>query len=312
MTAKPRLGDVTICAADCLNPGLAARALACSALECEFADSILFTDAEVDGPFRRIPIPALGSREDYSRFVLRDLHRHVETPFALIVQWDGYVIDGGAWSDRFLDYDYIGAKWPWHESMRVGNGGFSLRSRRLLQIAAELPDPTETLNEDEIICRFYRTMLEHEYRILFATEEIADQFSREHRGEDFPTFGFHGAFNMWRLVPEEELEDLITRLDDRSIRDDASVLCALACWTHKRFKPFAILYRRWRETMTVGEVRRLVEPFFGEGGATPAFLKAGEAIIKGRPTAKMRLGQMTSWARRLRTPLAALRGTPRP
>jgi hypothetical protein len=174
---KVDLKDVTICAADCLNPGLAGRALARSAQECTFSDSILFTDRNADGPFRQVGIAPLRSRAEYSRFVLRELHRHVDTPFTLIVQWDGYVLNGSSWSPAFFNCDYIGAKWPWHPTLRVGNGGFSLRSKRLLKIAAGLPDAAHELNEDELICRAYRPALEKEHGIVFAPEAIADQFA---------------------------------------------------------------------------------------------------------------------------------------
>jgi hypothetical protein len=50
-----------------------------------------------------------------------------------------------------------------------GNGGFSLRSRRLLQA---LQDPRIALSvvEDETICRTFRPLLERDYGIRFAGE----------------------------------------------------------------------------------------------------------------------------------------------
>ena len=60
-----------------------------------------------------------------------------------------------AWDAAFLDCDYLGAKWFWHnDGMRVGNGGFSLRSRRLL---LALQDPRIDLveAEDTAICRMF-------------------------------------------------------------------------------------------------------------------------------------------------------------
>ena len=55
----------------------------------------------------------------------------------LLIQWDGYVVNPEAWDPAFLGCDYLGAKWYWHDDgMRVGNGGFSLRSRRLLDALA--------------------------------------------------------------------------------------------------------------------------------------------------------------------------------
>ena len=40
---------------------------------------------------------------------------------------------------RFFDYDYIGAPWPNNFVNRVGNGGFSLRSKKFLELTAKIP-----------------------------------------------------------------------------------------------------------------------------------------------------------------------------
>ncbi|MGZ5147458.1 MAG: DUF5672 family protein, partial [Burkholderiales bacterium] len=148
----------------------------------------------------RTLIEVLNSRNDYSNFMLRQLPKHINTSYALIVQWDGYVVDASAWKPEFRDYDYIGARWTWFDDgMTVGNGGFSLRSQKLLRA---LRDPRFSIvpgvNEDELICRDYRRTLEREHGIRFAPESVADLFSYERTSPAGPTFGFHGLFNMWR------------------------------------------------------------------------------------------------------------------
>jgi hypothetical protein len=45
----------------------------------------------------------LRSRVDYSQFILRQLPEPVDTPYLLIVQWDGHVIDTDAWTSAFRD-----------------------------------------------------------------------------------------------------------------------------------------------------------------------------------------------------------------
>ena len=66
--------------------------------------------------------------------MLQELHDHISTAHALCIQWDGYVLNAQAWDASFLDYDYIGSVWPqFGDGHRVGNGGFSLRSKRLLE-----------------------------------------------------------------------------------------------------------------------------------------------------------------------------------
>ena len=79
-----------------------------------------------------VTIAPLASREAYSQFVLKSLRRPSSRRRTCCSS------NGTAtWSiptrgTRFLDCDYIGAKWFWHDDgLRVGNGGFSLRSRQL-------------------------------------------------------------------------------------------------------------------------------------------------------------------------------------
>ena len=249
MTA-PRLAldDITICAADCLNPGLAADALTRSQRHCRFADAILFTSATVHGDFRTMAIPPLVSRQAYSSFVLHRLADFISTEFVLVVQWDGYVVEPTAWSGEFLDHDYIGAPWPWHDHHRVGNGGFSLRSRRLLQALAEIPDDCE-IAEDEAICRHWRPALERR-GINFAPERLAARFSYERGRPNEPSFGFHGMFNMWRHLGDQEMVHLVNTLDSQTIFCQEYVECFIEYHLQRRFAPLAALYRRWTACMS--------------------------------------------------------------
>src|SRR6185503_19702122 len=127
------------------------------------------------------------------------------TSHVLLVQWDGYVINPAAWDPAFLECDYIGAKWFWYEDgMRVGNGGFSLRSRRLLE-ALQDPAIVRIGAEDTTIGRSFRPLLEREYGIRFASEALADRFSFEVAYPIGKPFGFHGLYNFCRTVPPDEI-----------------------------------------------------------------------------------------------------------
>jgi hypothetical protein len=153
--------------------------------------------------------------DDYSHFMIYDLWRFVETEFCLIVQADGYVINPQSWNDIFLEYDYIGAPWPLQNSayidpfgkqQRVGNGGFSLRSRKLLEVPRYHSVPWDvandstyqtfesgTLNEDGNICVHNRHIFE-KAGCKFAPVEIAVQFSQElpiPESKGVQPFGFH-------------------------------------------------------------------------------------------------------------------------
>lgn len=153
--------------------------------------------------------------EDYNYITLHLIPHVVTTDFNLIIHGDGFAVNPEAWTSEFLEYDYIGATWS---SGIVGNGGFSLRSRKLYDALLDIKPPVkakdypkEILNdvryfvidntgeyvipEDNIICKIYRDLLETKYGIKFAPPELADRFSIEHN-MDSPwlgkSFGFHG------------------------------------------------------------------------------------------------------------------------
>ncbi len=150
--------------------------------------------------------------------MLKSLAPHIRTSHALLVQWDGFVVNPGAWDPAFLDCDYLGAKWFWHtDGMRVGNGGFSLRSRRLLDA---LQDPRIVLveAEDVTIGRAFRPLLEQEYGIRFGSEELADRFAFEAAYPIGAPFGFHGLFNFCRTVPPAEIAAMASGFSDAIAR----------------------------------------------------------------------------------------------
>jgi hypothetical protein len=216
--ARRDLPSVTLCAAASVNVAATVSALRASMEGVAFADCLLFTDADVPVAgtgIRLVPIPRLNSSRDYSDFIVRELGEHIRTSHCLIVQWDGFVIHPERWDPAFLEFDYIGAPWPQFEDGRdVGNGGFSLRSRRLLQACK---DPRFILEgpEDVAICRLNRSLLEEQHDIRFADRAIAERFSYERRTPEGPTFGFHGVFNLIDAIGVHCFWDLYRSLDDR-------------------------------------------------------------------------------------------------
>jgi glycosyltransferase involved in cell wall biosynthesis len=184
---KPlHLPNVTLVVVDCVDLARAQKAVD------ESTKDILFGDVKVLSSLNGT-IPHINSIEAYSRFMMKELHNHITTDYALIIQHDGYVKDYKAWDKEFLQYDYIGAPWWYKDGKNVGNGGFSLRSIKLLRATAE-PELKETHPEDHHICRTYRRHLESK-GIKFAPESVAERFSVEgtktthYSGQ----FGFHGG-----------------------------------------------------------------------------------------------------------------------
>lgn len=220
MKSVPDLPSVTLCAIDCVNPALALRALDLCGLQCRFGEVLFISDTasryKLDG-CRMEVIPRIGSVAEYSRFVLKELGRYCRTEHLLLIQWDGYIINPESWRPEFLEYDYIGAPWGWYQDgHRIGNGGFSLRSRRLLD--ALLDEEIVDLDpEDDAIGRRYRTLLETKYGIRFPSDEIAEAFSYETISPKDRPFGFHGLFNMWSVLPQQELAGFVAALANSSV-----------------------------------------------------------------------------------------------
>ena len=108
---------------------------------------------------------------------------------------DGFILNPHLWNDEFLNYDYIGAPWKEHAKHRVGNGGFCLRSRRLLYLSQFIPYYPDA-HDDELICITYRKFFE-DNGIKYAPLELAMKFALESQIPECDydldkCFGFHG------------------------------------------------------------------------------------------------------------------------
>ena len=192
-------------------------ALHASSEQIDFAEAILFTDVDVPSTesVNVVRIDRLTSAGAYSDFLLHKLVHHVRTNHCLIVQWDGFVIAPAAWDPHFLDFDFIGAPWPqFRDEFTVGNGGFSLRSRRLLQ-ACQDPGFSAEHPEDIAICRTNRVFLERKHKVHFADQATAERFAYERTVPSAPTFGFHGVFNMIPAVGADRFWEIYSSLDDK-------------------------------------------------------------------------------------------------
>ncbi|HZQ60745.1 MAG TPA: DUF5672 family protein, partial [Casimicrobiaceae bacterium] len=217
--AMLHLPDVTLCCIDAVNHALALRAMTRSQSSIAFGRSIFLTDQvppglHVPSGIEVVPVAPLRSRTAYSQFVLKWLGDYVATSHVLLVQWDGFVVNPEAWTPEFLQCDYLGAKWFWYDDdMRVGNGGFSLRSQRLLDA---LRDDRITLQgaEDETIGRTFRPLLEREHGIRFGSEALADRFAFEAAYPIGKPFGFHGLFNFCRALPSQEIAAMVSSFSD--------------------------------------------------------------------------------------------------
>ncbi len=158
----------------------------------DFAEVKLITNIDLSASgIEIIKVDGLKTWKEYNHFIIKELYKYFDTDYCLICQWDSWVLDAEQWDERFLDYDLIGAKWLYSDARNVGNGGFTLRSKRLQEIIAKDDKIEITTPEDEVLCRLYRHYLEEIYGIKYATEEIADKFAFELNPPLQKTFGFH-------------------------------------------------------------------------------------------------------------------------
>lgn len=216
--------DITIVAVDTFAHELVKlsidRTLACL----EPKKILTFSDRPIHNSATWIPIRPI-SRAEYNVFVTKTLWPFITTDHVLIVQYDGMAVNNAKWTDDYLNYDYIGAKWV---DNVVGNGGFSLRSRRLysqLQSTVIHVD-TDIEAEDVLICRKYYNYLVDK-GIKFAPYELADQFSHENWPGFSDTFGFHGSFNVPYYLDDRETAEFIDLLPDYNSRTNLAMLDSL-------------------------------------------------------------------------------------
>jgi hypothetical protein len=128
----------------------------------------------------------------------------IDTDFVLTVQLDGYILHPDRWSDDFLNFDYVGAPWPWHGV--CGNGGFSLRSKKFIHTASKLhyqPYHPEysSCPEDFYMCIMAKNHFTYN-KCLISDNETGIRFSFEHPIPELEqytiktSFGFHGKHNL--------------------------------------------------------------------------------------------------------------------
>jgi hypothetical protein len=249
------LPDVTLCCVDTRHHDLAIRALTRSMRQARFGRVKFLTHTAP--PTLAIPrgveirdVGSIDSLSSYSDFILRRLIAHVDTNYVLVTQWDGYVVHADAWNPAFMECDYIGAVWPQADGRGiVGNGGFSLRSRKLLEA---LQDPRVTVrgHEDQTIARS-RSLLEAEYGIQVATVALANLFSFELDQSigisGRRTFGFHGLFNFFLVEPELELVELADQLPGDILRSLSCRQLFGNCYNFKQWTAAVALGRRMME-----------------------------------------------------------------
>lgn len=203
------------------------------------------------------------------------LWRVIETEFALIVQDDGWILDSSNWTDDFLKYDYIGApihlakvtdldlqssEWvrgfAWAGEINnpskkldiIQNGGFSLRSQKLmralceLNMSVEVPPPT-IIGDQPLSMRWHNDCLYEDVQlsgilkdklishgINFAPPDVARKFSIEHAGpilhDNFSyssLFGHHSKLRKLKSISPLAIEYAISPEEIDTIHGERNI-----------------------------------------------------------------------------------------
>jgi hypothetical protein len=230
-----KLPHITLIGFDSIHPEKTLAALKYSMRQAQFARVVFVGDSKNGWVTKRCSDWGMEfvhgpttTRADHEWFVLEKIPTFFKTRFCLFSEWDAAVANPAAWTDDFLNYDYIGAPWPygsveerWWEKMyrptgqgapvtternNVGNGGFSLRSKKFCELVSKKVNRRNPhqLCSDAWMARTLRPELEKQ-DIKFAPETVAARFSCEdaiYTGQ----FGFHGdntiRFNNWHWPPD--------------------------------------------------------------------------------------------------------------
>lgn len=194
---KKHLANVTLITFDCVNLKQTLAAADICEREFSFGAVKILSSIPSEDP-RVVPVPELlGDWQKYSEFYIREFAKHVDTEYALCFHPDSFIANPAAWEDDFLKYDYLGSPWYQFGGIKVGGGGFSVRSKRLLDYISKnyLKIGGAFHPEDLWICTVARPYLEKE-GMKFAPPELAVRFSKEGslRGVYWNgEFGWHGS-----------------------------------------------------------------------------------------------------------------------
>lgn len=210
------LSNIDLVAIDCARPNEALKALEYCNRFFKFNQSILFTDQKISHPYIKVFYVEKLSWQGYSEFILH-LNRYVDADYVMMIHEDGHIVNPHLWTNKFLEYDYIGAPWPnthpWlnqpqmtriiphfqrtFPKNRVGNGGFSLRSRKFLKFSSLFPN-CDGFGEDNFLCSVkYEEAIQ--FGIKFAPFELAQLFSYENSCTDSDV--------IWPIIPKYNMNN---------------------------------------------------------------------------------------------------------
>lgn len=229
MASKLQLKDTTLICVDCRDISRTVNVMERCEELVEFGAVKLLTHLPTDYK-HKVEITNISTHVMYSIFMLKEIHKYVDTKYMLVVQADGFILNADSWDESWKQYDYIGPilnQWD-----IVGNGGFSFRSKALMAYMSTLfpewnvtPEDADRLQskmscyEDGAISMNYKELIEvNGFKV--APLDVAGKFAQggnpnEAYHYEYP-FGFHGC---WKTV------DLKTGFVEKGVRpgDDVKI-----------------------------------------------------------------------------------------
>ncbi len=249
------LPHVTLVIAETRAHALAARTINDLVGRVQFGDILIYSNdcAAIPVPGARyITVQDWPNKIASGQFYYSEAATRIETSHALLMEWDAGLNEPEAWTDDFLQYDFIGAPWPGRghshvkDGMNVGNGGFMLQSKRLADFLFANQKRIVCATDFHLACH-HRRQIEREGGFKWAHESVAERFAFEgwNYGYAVPgvkpkSFGYHGCFN-WELMlgREETLARTRMLVDNQFTRNSKLdfLLRTSGSWLSQHFKP---------------------------------------------------------------------------
>lgn len=194
------LSMIDLISINCVDPAQSVKALLYSSEKIKFGSIKLLAHIKPDNlpdHFEFIETEKFTHRT-LNWFAINKLPRYTDNDYMLSIQDDGFILNPENWTDEFLNYDYIGAPWPaldWCKKNRVGNGGFTLYSKKFLNYCLTIQEKIMDHNDVAITNTYYDYFIRNGCK--YPSIEVAAKFSLEHKIPECDydltkTFGFHG------------------------------------------------------------------------------------------------------------------------
>lgn len=210
---KSLIDDVTLVCVDCADADRAIKAMNRCLKEVPFKSVKLLTSIKTDYK-HAVTIPPIRSIDEYSKFCIQELYKYIDTEYCLVVQYDGWIVDDTKWDDTWFGYDYIGGfSRHWDGSNGrfsfAGNGGFSFRSKRLLEACAKVITVGGN-GEDWLIAGNEESQNGQRPRLeslgmRFSNTDVQKKFSIDYGTYD-GQFGHHKSISVSELDIEEDVK----------------------------------------------------------------------------------------------------------